>query len=137
MTVYLAPSALIKLYVEEPGSADVAVMVEDATVVATCATAYPEVCAGLAMRVREQTLTEAQATRALAQIDQDWPTLLVVVAETTLLQRAGHLARAHSITGPDAVHLAAFERLLNAATDDDLHFACADPRLTAAADALL
>jgi predicted nucleic acid-binding protein len=137
MTVYLAPSALIKLYVDEPGSADVAAMVEEASVVATCATAYPEVCAGIALRVREQTLNEAQATRALAQIDQDWPTLLVVVAEATLLQRAGQLTRAHAVTGPDAVHLAAFERLLNAATDDDLQFACADPRLTAAADALL
>jgi predicted nucleic acid-binding protein len=137
MTIYLTPSALIKLYVDEPGSADVAAMIDDAAVVATCATAYPELCASLAERLRAQTLNEAQATRALAQIDQDWPALLTVVADTTLLQRAGQLARAHDLTGPDAIHLAAFERLLNAAADDDLQFACADPRVTAAADALL
>lgn len=137
MTVYLTPSALIKLYLDEPGSADVAAMVDEATVVTTCATAYPELCAGIAERRRAKTLNEAQATRALAQIDHDWPTLLIVVADTTLLQRAGQLAREHDVTGPDAIHLAAFERLMNAATDDDLQFACADPRLTAAADALL
>ncbi|MBM3780791.1 MAG: type II toxin-antitoxin system VapC family toxin [Acidobacteria bacterium] len=137
MTVYLAPSALIKLYVDELGSADVATMVDKAAVVATCATAYPELCAVIAERQRAQTLTEAQATRALAQIDHDWATLLIVVADTTLLQRAGQLTRTHDVAGADAIHLAAFERLMNAATDDDLQFACADPRLTAAADALL
>jgi len=137
MTVYLASSALIKLYLDEPGSADVAAMVDEASVVATCATAYPELCAGIAERRRARQLTDAQATRALAQIDHDWPALLTVVADVTLLQRAGQLAREHQVTGADAIHLAAFERLLNAATDDDLQFACADARLTAAADALL
>ena len=130
MTLYLDSSSIVKLYVEEPDSADVAALLGDATVVATSALAYPEVRAAFARRRRERTMTPRELVEARRQFTEDWSAMLVIPLDGLLAERAGTLAEAHAVRGADAVHLAAFERLLSFADDDDVRFSCADDRLT-------
>jgi predicted nucleic acid-binding protein len=136
MTVYLDTSSLVKLYIAEPDSEVVRRLVDDATVVATSVIAYAEARATFARRRRERLLTAAEATAAVRQLDADWPRLLVIPLGDQLGRAAGRLADVHAIRGCDAVHLSAFEDLLNRADDEDVQFSCADERLVRAGRAL-
>lgn len=133
MTLFLDSSSLVKLYVDEPGSAAVADLVREASVVATSALAYPEIRAAFARRRRERTMTARELPLVRQQFEADWTTMLVLSIDNTLAQRAGALAEAHGLRGADAVHLASFERLLTSADDEDVRFSCADKRLNHAA----
>ncbi len=133
VTLYLDSSALLKLYVKETGSEDVATLVQDANVVATSALAYAEVRATLGRLRREHSLTPTTLARAKQQFESDWGTMLVLNCDHAIAIRAGGLAEQHALRGADAVHLAAFERLLTMVEDDDVHFSCADQRLNKAA----
>lgn len=133
MTLYLDSSALVKLYVTEPGSDDIATLVQSASVVATSALAYAEVRATLGRLRRERRMTPTELKSAKQQFESDWETMLVLTCNNALTRKAGDLAEQHALHGADAVHLAAFERLLTMVEDDDVHFSCADQRLNKAA----
>jgi len=132
VTLYLDTSSLVKLYVDEDGSAAVAARVDAATVVATSMVAYPEARSALARRRRERALTPAAARAAVRQLDLDWPSFLKVEVTGPLASAAGGLADRLGIRGFDAIHLASFECIL-ARSDDDVEFSSADERLTRAA----
>jgi predicted nucleic acid-binding protein len=123
----------VKLYVDEPGSAEVAELVKVAAVVATSALAYPEIRAAFARRRRERTMTTRQLHSVREQFESDWATLFVLSCDHALAHRAGEIAETYALRGADAVHLASFERLLAMADDADLQFSCADQRLSQAA----
>lgn len=133
MTLYLDSSSLAKLYSEEAGSAKIARLVANATVVATSALAYPEVRSALARKRRERRLTARQLETARELFESDWAMLLVLACDDALARSAGALAEKHAIRGADAVHLAAFERLMTSVDDDEVEFSCADDRLNRAA----
>lgn len=136
MTVYLDTSDLVKLYVDEPGSADVQALVEQADVVATSVLAYPEARATFGRRRRERLMTPSEARAAVRQLDADWPHFMAIVCDGDLARAAGRLADGHGIRGADAVHLASFEALLARSDDEELRFSSADDRLTKAARTL-
>ncbi len=135
MIAYVDSSALFKAYFDEPGSADVIRLMSGANAVVTSALAYPEIRAAFSRRRRERTITPAQFKSARQQFDSDWPTFLVLPIDDALARRAGALADEHGLRGADAVHLAAFERLVASATEanDEIEFSCADDRLSRAA----
>ncbi len=133
MIVYLDSSSLAKLYIGEAGAEEIRHLVSSADAVTTSALAYPEIRAALARRRRERTLTPSQVNIAKQEFESDWATMAIVRIDGDLVRRAGDLAEKHALRGADAVHLAAFERLLSASEDDDVEFSCADERLTQAA----
>jgi uncharacterized protein with PIN domain len=133
MTVYLDTSHLVKLYLDEPGAADVKAIIAEADVVATSVLTYPEARATIARRRRERLMTAAECQTALRQLDADWSRFVVMILDDELGRAAGHLAEEHAIRGGDAVHLAAFERLLSQTEHEDVRFSCADDRLVRAA----
>jgi predicted nucleic acid-binding protein len=63
MILYLDTSALVKLYVEEPGSRTVRALLERAQVVSTSRVAYVEMRAGLARKLRQGELSEEEYKR--------------------------------------------------------------------------
>lgn len=136
MTLYLDTSNLVKLYIDEPGAADVEELVGKADVVATSVLAYPETRATVARRRRERLMTAAECQAAIRQLDADWLRLVVIPLDDEMGRAAGRLAETHAIRGGDAVHLAAFERLLSHCSDEDVRFSCADDRLVRAARTL-
>ena len=107
MILYLDASALVKRYVEEPGSAAVRSAIEQATVVGTVVVSLAEVLAALAKAIRVQALSEAEAEAARKAFRAEWPDYVRVRVTEELVNRAGELAWQHGLRGYDAVQLAA------------------------------
>ena len=135
MTIlYLDTSALVKLYVTEVGSKDVATWVARARHVGTSRVAYPEARAALARRQREGAFGVASLRRAVQALDADLPAYTVVELAPAVALRAGDLAERHGLRGFDAIHLASalvLGQLLGATAELGVF----DARLAAAAAA--
>ena len=131
MILYLDTSALLKLYVEEPGTPDVVTLVEEAEEVATARVAYAEARAALARHRREGALLAADLRRVVRELDREWGTYNVVDLTDPLVRAAGALAERHALRGYDAVHLAAALDLT--AAGGTVEFAAFDERLNRAA----
>jgi predicted nucleic acid-binding protein len=110
--VYLDASALVKLCVDEPGSALAAALWDGADVIATCRIADAEVRATLAGGRRSGRLDPVAARRAVAD-------------------RAAQLIARYPLRGGDALHLAAAMMLAS----PDLVVAVWDEHVAAAARA--
>jgi len=136
VTLYLDTSVLVKLYIREDDSEEVAAAVADATMVATSLLAYPEVCAALERRRREKSVSPAALKAARQAFEADWPSWIAVGIDDDLARQSARLAERHGLRAADAIHLASFERILTAAEDDDARFLCADDRLSKAARTL-
>ena len=133
MILYLDTSSLVKLYVEEPGSAVVRRLVEEAELVAASVAAYPEARAALARRRRERSLTAAELRRAKAAFEADWPRVLALDLAGELARNAGDLAERRRLRGFDAVQLASYLTIAREFPDDDVTFSSADTALARAA----
>jgi predicted nucleic acid-binding protein len=131
--LYLDTSSLVKLYVEEPGSADIRRLVEQSEIVGTSVVAYPEARAALARRRRERSLTPAGHRRSRAALDADWPHVLALDVSGALAQGAGNLAERHKLRGFDALHLASYLTFAREFPDEDVRFSSADRVLERAA----
>jgi predicted nucleic acid-binding protein len=132
LIVYLDTSSLIKLYVEEEGSAAVRELVASAVVVATCVLAYPEARSALARLRREGGLTEIEQARAKGDLDRDWGAFLALPLDTVWRQ-AGDLAERHGLRGADSMHLASYLSLIGLQEGLPALFSSFDERLTSAA----
>lgn len=106
MIVYLDASALVKRYVAEPGSSEVAAAIAEAEVVGTSLVSRAETAAALAKAVRTATLTHEEAASALQVFRSEWLSLVRVQATELLVARADALAWELGLRGYDAVHLA-------------------------------
>ena len=136
MTVYLDTSSLVKLYVSEPGSDDVRLLVERASVVATTSIAYTEARAALARRRRERVLSVSAAVSAKKAFEADWPGYFTVEVTSALCRQAAELAERYALRAYDSVHLAAFADIARETGVSDTRFSTFDDRLNRAARAL-
>lgn len=133
MILYLDTSNLVKLYVEEPDSADVRRVADRAEIVVSSVVAYPEARAAFARRRRERSLTDAAHRRVKAAFDADWPHLLALDVSTPLASTAGDLAERHRLRGFDAVHLASYLAVAREFPDEEVRFSSSDRTLERAA----
>jgi len=133
LILYLDTSSLVKLYVEEPGSADIRRLVEQAEIVTTSVVAYPEARSALARRRRERSLTVTGHRRAKAALEADWPHVLALDVATSVARSAGDLAEQHRLRGFDALHLASCLLVAREFPGEEVRFSSADRKLAAAA----
>ena len=131
MILYVDTSALVKVYVTEPGSSEVRGRIDQAEAVATVLVTYAEARAAFARHQREGGLTRADLRRAVRQLDRDWTTYNVVGLSDPLVRSAGELAERHALRGYDAVQLAAVLELRAAGAS--VEFCAFDTRLNRAA----
>ena len=106
MIVYLDASALVKRYVAEVGSAEVATLIGEAQAIGTAVVSRAEVAAALAKAARVGLVTREAALTALNAFNADWQHLIRIQFGEPLAARAGTLAWEHGLRGYDAVHLA-------------------------------
>jgi predicted nucleic acid-binding protein len=132
LIAYLDTSSLVKLYVEEEGSALIRALVERAEVVATSVVAYPEARAALARQRREGGLTSAGHDRVRNDFERDWPRYLTIEVSEAVYRSAGDLAEKHRLRGFDSLHLASYLSLLRAAARQ-IRFSAFDEALHRAA----
>jgi predicted nucleic acid-binding protein len=129
--LYLDTSALVKLYVDEPGTSSVIAQVDAASVVATARVAYAEARAAFARKRREGGLDAGGLRQVVRRLDDDWSAYSVVEVNELLVRRAGSLAERHGLRGYDAIHLAASLEIRHAR--GEVQFACFDDQLRRAA----
>jgi uncharacterized protein len=131
MILYLDSSALVKLYIDESGSAAVSALVNRAEAVVTARVTYAEARAAFARQRREGGLTSAALRRVVRELDAEWGAYNIVDVADPVVRRAGILAERHALRAYDAVQLAFALDVRTAETD--LEFASFDARLTRAA----
>jgi predicted nucleic acid-binding protein len=129
--LYLDTSALVKLYVDEPGRPAVVEQIEAAVAVATVRVTYAEARAAFARKRREGGLDLKSLRQVVERFDGEWATYTVVEASEPLVRRAGLLAERHGLRGYDAIQLAAAIEIRR--EGGDVSVACFDDRLRRAA----
>ncbi len=123
MRIYADSSALLKIYVQEPGSELVTRSLAQARELAACRVAQTEVAARL--------LHEPEPEPLLRRFADLWKAVNVVEVDDRLCRSAAQLAFSRNLRTLDALHLAAAV----AVADDDLVLATWDRRLWDAARA--
>jgi|YNPBryantNP2012_1023418.scaffolds.fasta_scaffold11368_2 predicted nucleic acid-binding protein len=106
MILYLDANALVKRYVAEPGSAEVAAMILQADFVGSALISRAEIAAALAKAVRVGSLSAEGAWNALKAFRRDWPDIVRLAISEQVVVRADTLAWEYGLRGYDAVHLA-------------------------------
>jgi len=107
MNLYLDTSALIKRYVNEPGTVDVRAWVRAADVVSLSIMTRAETASGLTRLLRRGIITQDNYLVTIEQFRLDWAWYQRIPINEELIARADFLACQHSLRGYDAVHLAA------------------------------
>lgn len=130
---FLDTSALIKRYIDEPGteamrdrcfcSAPVEILVSALT--------YAEIYATLARLVKTGALTVADYESIVTSFEEDWKSFVTVEFNYQVRRHVSSLARKHSLRGADLVQLASAVQM-RARRSVDLFVAC-DVRLANAA----
>ncbi|MCF8127284.1 MAG: type II toxin-antitoxin system VapC family toxin [Deltaproteobacteria bacterium] len=132
MIAYLDTSSLVKLYIEEDSSSEVAALVDKSEITATSLIAYAEARAAFARRFREGAFTDNEYKILKDFFDQDWNRYLVVNLTEENILFAGELAEKHALRGFDAIHLASALRL-RSKLSSSVAFSCFDKHLSNAA----
>lgn len=129
MPVYWDTSALVKLYVDEPGHSEMNRLFEKADLHATSMLAYAETVAAFGRMARTNRISVDSQTLLAGRFDADWPRLAHIPAEEELVRKAGALAVEHALRAYDAVHLASADQLRSASAGETIA-ACFDKRLS-------
>jgi hypothetical protein len=124
VTLYLDSSALLKRYIREPGTREMARLLELEVRWVAANHGYTEVAINLRRR-----LVETDVGPAASLFEEDWARILVIDVDDLLCHRAADLAVDHGLQTLDALHLAAAER----AGGPELTFVTFDSRLAGAA----
>ncbi len=101
MILYLDTSSLVKLFVEDEGSADAAALAAGSDVVA-----YAEARAALARARRMGRLTGRSWRTAVRTFEEVWGAFLAVEVTDPLIRLAAALSERHALRGFDSIHLA-------------------------------
>lgn len=131
MILFADTSVLVKLYIDEAGSAAMARRARQSSLAASNL-AYVEMHAAFARRRRESLVDAAEHAALIERFERDWQSLVLVPMRDLQLARVPALVEAHPLRGADALHLASALTLEDAGLD--VVFACADQRLNRAAE---
>jgi len=133
MIVFFDTSALVKAYVDEPGSDLVLRLWDDASPPIGSVLVYAETHAALARRLREGAPPEL--IHAVAEtFEKHWTNILPMPVDVGVLLTCRRLVQRYPLRGADAVHLASAIEARTLA-GEPVTFACADDRLIEAAHA--
>jgi predicted nucleic acid-binding protein len=126
LNLYLDASALGKLFLDEPGSAEVLEAWGESKEVACVSIGYVEVRSAIARR-----LAPRAASRARSLLTEHWREMQTVTVDDGLIALAVETSERHRLRALDALHLAAAEQVRS----EDLVFATWDDELRQAARA--
>ena len=127
-------SVLIKLYIEEKGSAEVIDLVKNLNgdQIAIIDIALLESRSAIRRREREGDISGPDARRILDQIEEDSTALYLVQPSSAVIGETARLLDSHPLRTLDALHLAGCLTIQHSAPPP-LIFVCADDRLCDAA----
>lgn len=127
--LYVDSSALVKLYFEEPGSAEFRLILSQHPQTAlTSVVTYAEVLAALARSEREGRISRRERIGQRRVFERHWEQFSIVELSVEVLRPAARLIDAYALRGYDTV------QLCSALWVGTPQFACFDKRLRAAAE---
>lgn len=104
--IYLDTSALVKLYVREPGTDDVQRLAKSSASIGTSLISKAEAAAAFSKAIRVGYLPPEEARAAWGAFLDAWPSVVRLAINETIATQAGTLAFSYGLRGYDAVHLA-------------------------------
>lgn len=134
-SIYLDTSALVKLYIEEEGSAQVVALMADRDAIQAVILDITliESRSAIRRRQRQGDISSVDADRVLKQIEEDATgTFLVQPSTSAVMEEAARLLDRHPLRAYDALQLAGCLVVRND-VPGPLTFVCADMRLCEAA----
>ncbi len=135
MILFCDTSALLKLFIDEPGSETMVKARSSMAGIAVCRITWAESMAAFAQRARFKGANQAGLSQARSMFEQSWPGFAIAEFSQPLVEKAGVYAEAFALRGYDSVQLAAAQ-LLHEQFALPLTFACFDRRLNQAAQLL-
>lgn len=132
MILYLGPSSLIKLYIEEIYSDVLREWVNQAEIVATCRVAFTEIISAIDTRFRKNEISKKDYELLTAGFSEDWVNFATVDFDEF---ETGRLIRKYGLKRLDAMHLSAAKLIKNNREDISLYFSSASIGLCRAATA--
>lgn len=109
MNLYLDTSALVKRYIRERGSQEVAGWIADADLSATSVIALVEAAAAFARASKMGGISPKTGERAVEALSRQWAAYIRIQPTQKLIDQAANLAWRLGLRGYDAVHLASAE----------------------------
>jgi uncharacterized protein len=107
MILYCDSSALVKRYVQEPGSLETRKVIASADIVGIAQIGCVEVVAAFSKAVRRKVISEVKARKCRSDFVRDRGALVIIVANEDVFVQAEDLAWKCQLRGYEAVHLAA------------------------------
>jgi predicted nucleic acid-binding protein len=107
MIVYADTSALVKYYVKETGTKEVALLIDRAEMVGFVSLTYAEMASAISKAARMKWISEIDGRAVWQDFLSRWPSYTKLSVNTPLLDRAARLTWEHGLRAYDAVHLAA------------------------------
>jgi predicted nucleic acid-binding protein len=130
--IFVDTSALVKRYIEEPGSEKVRLLMEEADGIAVSRLAYAETLSALVRRRKAIRVSDAEFDLLLQYFRADWENFFVVEMNNDTLKFVDAVIEKHALRGADSIHLSTALCLRNAAKKG-ITFIASDAELLAAA----
>lgn len=137
---YLDTSALLKLLVDEPGSAVVQAVAKSASVLLCSRLGHTEAAVSLARMAHLDRLAAADLPHLLGTLDDFWDqSIQEIPLSDEVLEQARNLAQRFPLRTYDAIHLASAREarlMLRTVSEGEMSFLAFDKNLITAAKAL-
>lgn len=133
MILFVDTSALVKIYISEPGSERIHQAIAQGEQVAASDLAFAELHAAFARRRREGLLLASEFEQLRLRLEAEWQNLMQVAIGSVVLALVPGLCERNPLRGADALHLAS--ALLLQEGGLEVTFACSDRTLLKAAAA--
>lgn len=131
---YWDTSALLKLFVSEPGSSDARAVLGRDREVATALLTYVEAFSAFTRRGQDGSLTRGDLARVRRRFGAEWTAYLRVPVTDEVVRRSRAVVERHGLKTLDAVHLASLLEL-GERLGERIPLVAADGRLLRAATA--
>jgi predicted nucleic acid-binding protein len=132
MNLYADTSALIKKYIREAGSEQVAAHFDQFLLIGTAALTQIEMASAMAKAARMGWVDSSEVTGAWQDFLTHWPAFVRLPVSAVTLERAASLAWQHGLRAYDSVQLAC-ALTWKAVSAEEVTFACYDKNLLNAA----
>lgn len=106
MILYIDSSALVKRYIQDPGSSDVNQLITSAEVVGTSILTQVEMAAAIGKAARMRWIDKMSAEIAINDFQAHWEYFTRLYVTPLLIERSARLAWDLGLCGYDATHLA-------------------------------